>query len=377
MSEREMKPGLYVHIPFCLTKCGYCDFYSVTQTEKIPLFIAALIREMALYRGFEGPFDTIYLGGGTPSLLGAKHIETILNAIHRILPVTDDPEITCEANPGDLNPDMAAALRAAGINRINVGVQSFDDGVLTFLGRRHNVAEAEAAIDSVRRGGFTNVGFDLIYGVPGQKLTLWLETLRYALSFAPEHLSCYQLTLEPSTPLGLQYRKGTLVPLDDDRLYDFFMETSQTLEGAGYLHYEVSNFARSEKWMSRHNHKYWNHTPYLGLGPAAHSFSGIRRWWNHRSLNSYIEAADRGLHLIAGSEILTDEQLRLEALSLGLRTQEGIDLAAFSERYGYDLLHEKDDLLRSMEREGLVTISGNHLRPTRAGLAVSDSLPLL
>ena len=330
-----------------------------------------------MYRGVFGRFDTIYLGGGTPSLLGADQTGQIIDALHGTFLFSDDTEVTIEANPGDLTREAASSLRAAGINRINIGVQSFDDGTLALLGRRHGAQEAISAIENVRGAGFDNVGLDLMYGVPGQEIRSWLETLHTALSFAPEHLSCYQLTLEPSTPLGLKYRSGEIIPPDDDLLYDLFMKTSETLEEEGYVHYEVSNFARGEEWMSRHNSKYWDHTLYLGLGPAAHSFSGARRWWNHRCLDRYIEETGRNMPPIGGSEILTGEQLRLERLYLALRTKRGIDLKDFSKRYGCDLLDEKGDPLRTMEREGLITITGGHLRPTRAGLAVSDSLPLL
>ena len=370
-----MMPGLYIHIPFCRSKCGYCDFYSVTRTEEIPFFITALLGEMALYRGLFSPFDTIYLGGGTPSLLSIDQTEAILGAIDTNFSIADDTEITCEANPGDLTPKVARALRAAGINRITIGVQSFDDGLLTFLGRRHDTAGAAAAIENVRKAGFENIGLDLIYGIPGQGTGKWRETLTKALSFAPEHLSCYQLTLEPLTPLGERYQRGAFILPDDNCLYTFFMETSRILEEAGYIHYEVSNYARGSERMSRHNAKYWDHTPYLGLGPAAHSFSGTRRWWNHRCLDRYIGEIHVGLPPIEGSEILSREQRRLETLYLGLRTHKGIDCEAFSQRYGYDLIAEKGDLFRRMEQEGLLIISGNHIRPTCAGLAVSDSLP--
>ncbi len=260
---------------------------------------------------------------------------------------------------------------------MNIGVQSFDDHTLTFLGRRHDVAGAVAAIENARQAGFENMGLDLIYGIPGQDLKTWLETLKMALYFKPEHLSCYQLTLEPSTPLGLKYRGGAFILPDDDSLYELFMQTSTTLEGAGYIHYEVSNFAREERWMSRHNRKYWDHTPYLGLGPAAHSFSGGRRWWNYRSLDRYLEAIDTGLPPIEGDEILTGEQLLLEALYLGLRTREGIDLDAFARRHGYNWFAEKEKLFQAMAGEGLITLREGRLRPTRSGLAVSDSLPTI
>ena len=372
-----MAPGLYIHTPFCLSKCAYCDFYSVTETEKIPLFITSLIREMEMYRGVFGRFDTIYLGGGTPSLLGADQTGQIIDTLHETFLFSDDTEVTIEANPGDLTREAASSLRATGINRINIGVQSFDDGTLALLGRRHGAQEAISAIENVRGAGFDNVGLDLMYGVPGQEFRSWLETLHTALSFAPEHLSCYQLTLEPSTPLGLKYRSGEFVPPDDDLLYDLFMKTSETLEEEGYVHYEVSNFARGEEWMSRHNSKYWDHTPYLGLGPAAHSFSGARRWWNHRCLDRYIEEIGRNMPPIGGSEILTSEQLLLESLYLGLRTKRGIDLEEFWERYRYDLLQERHGLLNIIQEEGLITIWDNHIYPTRRGLAMSDSLSSL
>ncbi len=372
-----MSSGLYIHIPFCRTKCPYCDFYSVTQTEKMPLFIASLIREMKLYRGLFAPFDTIYLGGGTPSLLSSDQIKTILDALRKTFSFAPDTEIACEANPGDLTPEAATALRAAGINRITIGVQSFDDRVLAFLGRRHKASEAIAAIKNTREAGFANVGLDLIYGVPGQEIGRWLETLKTALSFVPEHLSCYQLTLELSTPLGSRLQRGELILPHDTLLHEFFTHTSETLEGAGYIHYEVSNFARGYDWMSRHNRKYWNHTPYLGLGPAAHSFAGRRRWWNHRSLDRYIGMVNAGLPPIGGTEILTREQVLLEALYLGMRTREGIDLERFAERYGCDLITEKGTALRALQEQGLITIQDGRLRPTRAGLAVSDSVSVI
>jgi oxygen-independent coproporphyrinogen III oxidase len=372
-----MVPGLYIHIPFCLSKCAYCDFFSVTELEKIPSFIGSIMREMELYRGVFGRFDTVYLGGGTPSLLGAGQTGEILDALYRTFVFADDTEVTIEANPGDLSLDAASSLYAMRINRINIGVQSFDDTTLAFLGRRHGAAEAISALENARAAGFENVGIDLIYGAPGQDLGSWLDTLHRALDFTPEHLSCYQLTLEPWTPLGLRHRKGEIVLPGDDLLYEFFMETSRTLEEAGYVHYEVSNFARGDRFMSRHNRKYWDHTPYLGLGPGAHSLSGKRRWWNHKDLDRYIEETGKNVPPVGGSETLTGEQLRLEALYLGLRTKRGIDLEGFARRYNWDLLREKPDSLRALEREGLVTIADNYLRPTLAGLAVSDSLPLL
>jgi len=372
-----MVPGIYIHIPFCLSKCSYCDFYSVTSTEKIPRFIESLLKEMEMYRGCFNRFDTLYLGGGTPSLLDSGQLAEIIDGVRKYFPLSTDTEITIEVNPGDLSRETAESFFKTGINRISIGIQSFDDHILSFLGRRHSATDAISAIEDVRNAGFDNIGLDLIYGVPGQDLGSWLETLHTALSFTPEHLSCYQLTIEPSTPLGLKYRAGEIDTPDEDLLYEFFMKTSERLEASGYTHYEVSNFARGREYMSKHNRKYWNHTPYIGLGPAAHSFSGNRRWWNHRCINRYIEEINRKMPPIEKSEILTLEQLRLEALYLGLRTGMGIDLQDFSERYAFDLLDEKSEMIDRVREEGLIIIRDNHIYPTRRGLAISDSLSLI
>jgi oxygen-independent coproporphyrinogen-3 oxidase len=372
-----MVPGIYIHIPFCLSKCAYCDFYSITSTEKIPHFIESLMKEMELYRGIFNRFDTLYLGGGTPSLLGAEQIEEIIDGLHRNFLFSTDTEITVETNPGDLSAGLAEALYRAGINRINIGVQSFDDTTLAFLGRRHSSIDAISAIEHIRNAEFDNMGLDLIYGVPGQDMKSWMNTLEKALSFRPEHISCYQLTIEPSTPLGIQYRTGEIEPPAEDLLYEFFMRTSELLEASGYTHYEVSNFARGEECMSKHNRKYWDHTPYLGLGPSAHSFSGNRRWWNHRCVDRYIEEINTGIPPIEKSEIMTLEQLRLETLYLGLRMKTGIDLKDFSDRYRCDLLQGKEKLVHKILEEGLIAISNNRLYPTRKGLAMSDSLSLI
>ncbi|MBW2598972.1 MAG: radical SAM family heme chaperone HemW [Deltaproteobacteria bacterium] len=372
-----MIPGIYIHIPFCLSKCGYCDFYSVTSTEKISRFIDSILKEMELYRGCFDRFDTLYLGGGTPSLLDSAQLAKIIDGIRKYFPLSADAEITIEVNPGDLSRETAELLFKTGINRISIGVQSFDEHILSFLGRRHSSIDAISAIEHIRNAGFDNMGLDLIYGVPGQNMESWINTLRRALLFRPEHLSCYQLTLEPSTPLGIKYRAGKIDTPNDNLLYEFFMKTSELLEASGYTHYEVSNFARGPEFMSRHNRKYWDHTPYLGLGPAAHSFSGNRRWWNHRCVDRYIEDVSKKMPPIEKSEILTLEQLRLEALYLGFRTKVGINLDGFSKRYRCDLLQEKYELLNNIQEEGLITIKDNHIYPTRRGLAMSDSLSLI
>jgi len=268
-------------------------------------------------------------------------------------------------------------MREIGINRINIGVQSFNEKTLGFLGRRHSVRQAVLAIEDAREAGFNNMGIDLIYGVPNQDMASWLETLKQAITFAPEHLSCYQLTLESNTPLGRRCQAGEFSVPREERQYEFFMKTSQFLEDAGYIHYEVSNFARGMEHCSRHNQKYWDHSPYLGLGPSAHSFQSNQRWWNHRSLDQYLATIKAGDFPIQGKETLTMEQLQLEALYLGLRTRNGICLQDFKSRYDSDLLSGKKKILEKLEEEGFISIRDGRLYPTPFGLAIADSLSLI
>ena len=369
--------GLYIHIPFCRTKCHYCSFYSSTNLTPVPDFLQALAKETDLYRDDFPSFDTVYIGGGTPSLLSIADLGTILTCAADKFNLAAHTEITLEANPGDLSLSLLRDFRQLGINRLNLGIQSFTADSLNLLGRRHSQKQAIAAITLAREAGFDNLGLDLIYGLPGQELTDWIGTLAEALSYEPAHLSCYQLTLEPETPLGIRHAQGQVTLPDDEKLADFFFRTATTLEQAGYLQYEVSNFARDEGSLSRHNQKYWQHTPYLGLGPAAHSFRDNRRWGNHRDLARYIRDLQIGTPPLALEETLTPEQLRLEALFLGLRTKRGINLENFRISYGCDLRAEKAATITELAERGLLEISAGWLRPTLAGLAVADSLALI
>ena len=373
-------PGLYIHIPFCVKKCAYCGFYSLTDLTLIPDFLAALRREMSLNKDVSREFDTVYIGGGTPSVLGATNLERMIGDIRTTFAITSDAEITLEANPGDITAGLLATLRSAGVNRLNIGCQSFDDETLAFLGRRHQARQALAAIRMARDAGFDNLGIDLIYGLPGPSgnvFSIWLDTLRTTLSLHPEHLSCYQLTVETDTPLATLRQEGKMVFPDDDLQARYFFRTAEILEEAGYRHYEVSNFALGDRFHSRHNSKYWNHTPYLGLGPSAHSFDGRQRRWNHRSVDAYLKDLAAGKSPVADSEFLSDEQLRLEALFLGFRTRRGIHLGDFTRCYGQDLLAEKGEIIRKLTEDSLVEIRDGFLMPTRAGMAVADSLALI
>lgn len=369
--------GLYIHIPFCLSKCGYCSFSSIKSINLIPEYLAALKKEIKYYRKIFSSFDTVYLGGGTPSLLSIQQLETIFKAINKSYKIDLHAEITMEVNPGDASLEYFQSLRSLGINRLNIGIQSFDNHILKFLGRRHNSAEAIIAVNNSRKAGFDNIGFDLIYGIPGQNISLWKNTIQQALSYVPEHISCYQLSLETGTPLYREYAlQGINLPAEKEQL-KFFHATADELVNAGYVHYEISNFTRKDNLKSKHNTKYWQHTPYLGLGPAAHSFLDNKRWWNKAAVKTYLKEIAAGKMPVENTEILSAEQLQLEALFLGLRTKTGIDLKLYKTRYGADLLKDKKTIIDTLIKNKFVELKNGFLRPTRAGIAVADSLALI
>jgi oxygen-independent coproporphyrinogen-3 oxidase len=369
--------GLYIHIPFCLSKCGYCSFYSVESLHLIPEYIASLNQEIKQYRNIFSSFDTVYFGGGTPSLLTPNQLTQILASIYKYFNITADAEITLEANPGDLSFSYLKALRATGINRLNIGVQSFNDKILKLLGRRHSAKEAISSINAARTSGFHNLGIDLIYGVHGLGIKSWKKTLEQAVAFLPEHISCYQLSLAEKTSLYKEYNlKGWRLP-DEKTELKLFLATDEELTGAGYIHYEVSNFARKDAFKSRHNQKYWQHTPYLGLGPSANSFLNNKRWWNKTSVIKYIEDTTSGKMPLENSEMLSTEQLQLETLFLGLRTKAGINLKKFQTRFGVDLPQARKAMIDALVKNSLVEIKGGFLRPTVKGMAVADSLALI
>jgi putative oxygen-independent coproporphyrinogen III oxidase len=390
-------PGLYVHIPFCKSKCPYCDFYSITAPDLIPAYLSALDKEAQIYHakmplhggtgvspvrrrffvracGYPNTpfpiFDTLYLGGGTPSLLSEAQLTALIDSLRRHFSFAPDTEFTLEANPDDITPEKLRLFRDLGVSRLSLGVQSFDESELLFLKRRHTAHQTIRALELARAAGFANLGLDLIYGLPGQTTDAWIKTLETALSFTPEHLSCYQLTLADNTPMGRQAAAGELPCLDEETQREYFLLTSQFLTARGFIHYEVANFARGEAYICRHNHKYWNHVPSLGLGPAAHSFHGNRRWWNHRSLPDYLAALKAGAAPIAGAESLTPAQVRLETLALGFRTRKGVSLATLQEH------PRADAVLAELIQAGLVRLHRDWVVATPQGLVVADSLPL-
>jgi putative oxygen-independent coproporphyrinogen III oxidase len=385
-------PGLYLHVPFCSAVCPYCDFaVMVGGARRRGVYLDALLAEISQVAeiarvggGAEAGwrFDTVYWGGGTPSALAPETVGRIAAALAAAFPATADAWTFFEANPEDVAPESLAAWRALGVRTLSLGVQSFAAGPLAFLGRRHTPAEARRSVEQARAAGFDTVSVDLIYGLPGQDAAAWRRDLETAVALAPDHLSCYQLTVHAGTAFGARRARGELSELPEEGQAELFELTHALLADSGYPAYEVSNFARAPEHRSRHNVKYWDHTPYLGLGPSAHSFGGMapadgggaRRWWNERRLAPYRSRLARGERPVAGEERLGRAELALEALMLGLRTTAGIDLDAFRARYGVDLEAGNRERLERLVAEGLLAAEGRRLRPTRRGLAVADAL---
>jgi oxygen-independent coproporphyrinogen-3 oxidase len=374
----EAHPGLYLHIPFCSAICPYCDFAVLTGgPERRERFTDHLIREIGMWSSGSEPFrgmDTIYFGGGTPSALSSEQLGRIIEAAKTFLPIQEDAWIFLEANPEDVTPESVLAWRNLGVRTLSLGIQSFDPEALAFLGRRHSPEQARQSVELAREAGFHTVALDLIYGLPGQSIEAWRRTLETAVSLQPDHISCYQLTIHEGTPFGFRLERGKMTEAPEETQAELFLLTHAFLRDAGWPGYEVSNFARSPEHRSRHNRKYWDHTPYLGVGPSAHSFSGRQRWWNERKIKPYEAKIDEGERPVAGKEELSAEDLALEAVMLGMRTAEGIDLIRFQDRYGVDLLERNAPLLARMAGNGLLCVEENRIIPTLEGLAIADSL---
>ncbi len=367
-------------MPFCSAICPYCDFAVSRDTPlRHALYLERLRAEIALWRGRwpEEAFDTIYFGGGTPSRLGRAELVRVLEALRAELPVAPGAWIFLEANPEDVRAETLAGLRELGVRTLSLGVQSFDPRALKFLGRRHSPEAARQSVELALAAGFDTVSIDLIFGLPDERqdLAALTRTLEEAVALGAHHVSCYQLTVHQGTPFGRGVERGVIRELPEGAQARSYERVVEVLSAAGYAPYEVSSFARAPEHRSRHNRKYWDHTPYLGLGPSAHSFDGRRRWWNERALAEWAARVGAGERPVAGGEVLADEELALEALMLGLRTADGVDLAAFRERFGVDLVGLNRALVAGLVAEGLVVVEGGRLRPTVRGMAVADGLP--
>ena len=380
--------SLYVHVPFCLSKCPYCDFNTYQGIEsQFDDFLTAVIQEIAAWSVVLGnpTINTVFLGGGTPSYLPDGDVARILDVIDRNYSVRADAEITAECNPNDLSPEKCAELRAAGINRVSIGVQSMDNGLLAMLGRRHDADEAAEALGLCRRAGFDNVSLDLMYGLPHQSLGQWRDTVDRVVTLAPEHLSLYSLTLEEGTPLRRWVEQGRLPEPDTDLAADMYDHARAALATAGYHHYEISNWTRPGR-ESEHNLAYWRNLQWVGVGPGAHSSlrvpSSLKgndagsacRFWTVRSPREYARLASEWAECTAtdgawpaitaeriaavptvdGSEVSEEATTAAETMFLGLRLLDGMDVAAASERVGIDLMARYEDELAELTADGLL-----------------------
>ena len=365
--------SLYVHVPFCLTKCPYCDFNTYQGIEsQFGDFLAAVTGEIAAWATALGrpAVNTIFLGGGTPSYLPAGDVGRILDAIAAAYPIRSDAEITAECNPNDLTNARCADLRAAGISRVSIGVQSMDNGLLAMLGRRHDADEAVAALHACRRAGFDNVNLDLMYGLPQQSLAQWQDTMAQTLALAPEHLSLYSLTLEEGTPLRRWVEQGRLPEPDPDLAADMYDFARAALLDAGYHHYEISNWCRPGR-ESEHNLAYWRNLHWLGVGPGAHSSLGGVRFWTVRPPRDYVRKAAEwtataapwasvtaagidDVPTVDGLEVIDQATTAAETMFLGLRLLYGMDVAAASERVGVDLLARYETELAELTADRLL-----------------------
>ncbi len=364
------RAGLYIHVPFCRRKCAYCDFYSIAGTKLSGGWLAALSREASMYCASFPAFDTVYIGGGTPSLLDGDLLETLMDRVVSSFPLRSDAEITIEANPCDIDSEKILIFRRLGFTRINLGVQSFDTEVLEFLGRSHSAKTAACALAEIESKWPRSFGVDMIYGLPGQSKGHWMAQLEKALAFNPDHVSCYQLSIEKGTKLQRLQAEGEFRLPGESFLAGLFTATSDLMASHGYMHYEVSNFAANSSSRSRHNMKYWRHMPYLGLGPSAHSFDGLRRWWNVRSVKSYCESLHSNILPVEGEEVLSNSELTRESVFLGLRTSEGIALELVPKT------NETSIFLENSRRMRFLEIRDGKIIPTVKGLLVADHLAL-
>lgn len=366
--------GLYIHIPFCLAKCGYCDFPSYAGLEALfGEYTTALVQEM---EGV-GPAEvrTVYLGGGTPTVLPPSDLAKILDAARRQFRLEAQAEISIEANPGTLDPKVLRHLRTAGFNRLSLGVQSFDDWELRLLGRIHSARDAIVAVERSRQAGFDNLSLDLLYGLPRQTLATWQRSLDVALDLTPDHLSLYALTVEEGTPLRGAIARGELPLPDPDLAADMYEYAQDLLETAGFVHYELSNWSRDSAHMCQHNLIYWRNEPYLGLGVGAHSWLEGRRWANTPSPAAYIDQIAAGKGPVSTSEAIPRPLEMSETLMMGLRLlDEGVPLERFHQRFGLPLETQYGGELEELSDLGLIEVHEGTLRLSKRGRLLGNQV---
>lgn len=377
MSQTSKPLGVYVHIPFCRRRCTYCDFLSAGGAHDVPdTYIEDVMREWSLWAESlhqkQYRLQSIYFGGGTPSLLNPEQVRRIIDAIQGVVPRIPDCEITLEGNPDSLDTDRIREFAGVGVNRLSVGVQSFNDQALRQLGRLHNAAQAEGALADARSGGILNLSLDLMYGLPNSKRGDEISSLRHAIKLSPEHISWYNLTLATGTPLARSVEGGRVVMPDDDTILETMREGWQLLEVEGYEHYEISNFARPG-FASRHNLAYWLFTDYVGLGLGASGFMDGRRWTNVEQMVAYDTAIQQQRFPVAHEEHLEGKLREGEYVMLRLRLpHEGLEFAAFQELFQQDARMVFGRVLAELVAGGLITMSDDRVTCTQRGLELNN-----
>jgi len=365
--------GIYIHIPFCKQACHYCDFHFSTSLKKKDELINALCQELELRKGEfkNSSVETIYFGGGTPSLLMNDELQFIIDSVYKNYKVSDHPEITLEANPDDLSKERIIALSKSPINRLSIGIQSFFEADLKLMNRAHNANEAKSCLEEATKH-FDNISLDLIYGIPGASNVQWLANIEMALSFGVPHISSYALTVEPKTALASFIKKGIIDNVDDEQAHEQFHMLKDKLEASGFVHYELSNFGK-DGYFSKNNSAYWQGKSYLGIGPSAHSFNGKQRGWNVKNNSKYINAiAEHELPIEI--ETLTQTDQYNEYIMTGLRTIWGVSFRKVEEDFG---LVFKDYLIEQSEvfiNQQLLYIDDGHLRVTKKGQFLCDGI---
>ena len=368
------KAGIYIHIPFCAIKCMYCDFYSIAdQNDQIPSFIEALIKEINISKRPQDDiiFDTVFIGGGTPSLIDAKFLEKIISTLDKKFDLSNINEFTIEANPGEAPKERLRDFLSLGINRLSIGVQSLHPRLLSFLTRIHDARQVFTTFDNARSVGFENISCDLIYSIPGQTWSMWEKDLRKIISLQPNHISAYTLTVEKGTNLFDLVRNHKVKMPTDDRTGKWFLDTHEILEQSGYPGYEISNFS-SANMQCKHNLHYWRIDPYVAFGPSAHGFDGQKRWNNTRSLNNYFQKIKSNEKPVSTIEDLSDLDLVNEALGFGLRMKEGFSISLIPNQY-LKIFHKKYKKIKK-EYPKLIYDKEKRIFLTIKGMLLSDQI---
>lgn len=366
--------GIYIHIPFCRQKCYYCDFYRTVNASLVSNFIDILLKEFKLRKDYvEGEkIETVYFGGGTPSVLKNDELRKVIDFLYNTFDIVSDSEITLEANPDDLLPDYIEMLFRSGINRLSIGVQSFQEEHLKKMNRRHNVRQAVRAVENAAKIGFKNISLDLIYGLPELTVDQWNETLCQVFTLPFQHLSAYHLTYNRGTPFYTWLKKGTISEISEAQSVEQFNMLIDTAENYGFEQYEISNFAKNEMY-SKHNSSYWSGVKYIGTGPSAHSFNGNERQWNISSLKNYINAVQNGLSYFEKEQLSNNEKFN-EFVITRLRTKWGISFSETEQKFGKEKADFVEKELQKYKKYRLIKYHDNRYVLTREGMFVSDEI---